>query len=385
MDPVVTTDTVSFIKNSSNNTINVLSNDTDAGNDTLTITAVSTSTDSTISISPGGGTLTYTPNTSYTGLDSFTYTISDGNGGTKTGTVNIEVKSLWCSTSAGVPTTEGCHISNIKLNGVTQTSLTVSGAGASFTLEFDYQVWDTLCPTCTVQVMPGMESTFAGTCAYDGTPGAHPGISATSSVFSLNAPSTSGSWGVFINRSEDASCTTGSYLGYGEVISLITVPNILYDAGTAYPGSLGDRTSTDALCAANRPAGYTRHRAFIGHSAADSIANMPANYGISTTAPIRSATGVTIANNWADLVDGNIATTLNAAGIISTPPAWWSAAAASDGTHVDGVTNTCNNWTSSLNTDFGAYGMLNSSTGTWMLGGPAANCDQALVLLCVAY
>ena|GEM_PF-3193082 len=332
--PVANIDTVSITRNSSNNTISVLSNDTDAGNDTLTITAVSTSANSTMSITPGGGTLTYTPNTNYIGLDSFTYTISDGNGGTQTGTLNIEVKSLWCSTSAGVPATEGCQISGIKLDGGAQTSLAVSGAGASFTLEFDYQVWDTLCPTCTVQVMPGMESTFAGTCAYDGIPGAHPGVSATSSTFNLNAPSTSGKWGIFINRPEDTTCTAGSYLGYGEVIALISVPNILYEAG-AYSGNLGDRAATDALCAGSRPAGYTRHRAFIGHSTADSIANMPTNYGISTAAPIKSATGIAIANNWADLVDGNIANTLNAAGIVSTPPAWWSGVAASDGTHID--------------------------------------------------
>ena len=50
---------------------------------------------------PGNGTLTsdvtasgnftYTPNTSYTGTDSFNYTISDGQGGTATATVNIQV------------------------------------------------------------------------------------------------------------------------------------------------------------------------------------------------------------------------------------------------------------------------------------------------------
>ncbi len=35
------------------------------------------------------GTYTYTPNASYNGPDSFTITISDGNGGSATVTVNI--------------------------------------------------------------------------------------------------------------------------------------------------------------------------------------------------------------------------------------------------------------------------------------------------------
>ena len=40
----------------------------------------------------GGGTgLTYDPFTGYTGADSFTYTIDDGNGGTDTATVSITI------------------------------------------------------------------------------------------------------------------------------------------------------------------------------------------------------------------------------------------------------------------------------------------------------
>jgi large repetitive protein len=70
-------------------TIAVLTNDSDPDTDPLTITAV-TSPDGTVVINPDG-TLTFTPNTNFNGSTSISYTISDGNGGTATATVNVDV------------------------------------------------------------------------------------------------------------------------------------------------------------------------------------------------------------------------------------------------------------------------------------------------------
>ncbi len=71
----------------------VLANDTvapDSG-ETLTITARTNGSHGTVAITGGGTGLTYKPATGFSGTDSFTYTISDGNGGFDTATVVVTV------------------------------------------------------------------------------------------------------------------------------------------------------------------------------------------------------------------------------------------------------------------------------------------------------
>lgn len=69
-------------------TISVLANDTDPDGDTLVITGTSTPAHGSIVVN-ANGTITYTPVANYDGSDSFTYTISDGHGGTSTATVFV--------------------------------------------------------------------------------------------------------------------------------------------------------------------------------------------------------------------------------------------------------------------------------------------------------
>lgn len=73
-------------------TVQVLDNDTDADNDTLTVDEVG------VASPPQHGTVvsnrdsvTYRPDTGYVGTDTFSYMVSDGNGGTDTGIVTITV------------------------------------------------------------------------------------------------------------------------------------------------------------------------------------------------------------------------------------------------------------------------------------------------------
>src|SRR6185503_5121255 len=66
-------------------TIAVLANDSDADGGTLSVASVTTPGHGTATIN-GDGTVTYAPAADYNGADSFTYTITDGQGGSATAT-----------------------------------------------------------------------------------------------------------------------------------------------------------------------------------------------------------------------------------------------------------------------------------------------------------
>ena len=92
--PVAVDDIASILINAIATQINVLSNDTFAPdlNETLTITAVTVgSQGGTIERINSDTALRYRPATDFSGIETFTYTVSDGNGGTDTGTLTITV------------------------------------------------------------------------------------------------------------------------------------------------------------------------------------------------------------------------------------------------------------------------------------------------------
>ena len=72
-------------------TLPVLDNDSDPDGDPLTIIATSQPANGTVSFN--GTTVTYVPAAGYTGMDTFTYTISDGRGGVATAAVVILVNA----------------------------------------------------------------------------------------------------------------------------------------------------------------------------------------------------------------------------------------------------------------------------------------------------
>ncbi|AHG48737.1 Mo-co oxidoreductase dimerization domain protein (plasmid) [Rhizobium leguminosarum bv. trifolii CB782] len=92
--PVATDDTGFVI--SSNDTVSIsiaslVGNDTDPNGDALTISAVGNAINGTVTLNKQNGTVVFTPTNNYSGPASFTYTLSDGRGGTDQGGVSLTV------------------------------------------------------------------------------------------------------------------------------------------------------------------------------------------------------------------------------------------------------------------------------------------------------
>jgi hypothetical protein len=87
--PVAVNDVAATLENTPA-IINVLANDVDPDGNGLSVTEVTIPLHGTAVINPDN-TILYTPDTDYLGLDTFTYTISDGIGGTDTATVTVTV------------------------------------------------------------------------------------------------------------------------------------------------------------------------------------------------------------------------------------------------------------------------------------------------------
>jgi hypothetical protein len=85
-------DDAATVNQNSSITIPVLDNDVDADGDQLNIVSVTNASNGTVNIN--SDTITYTPDPAFSGPDNFTYTISDGNGGSDSANVNVAVNAL---------------------------------------------------------------------------------------------------------------------------------------------------------------------------------------------------------------------------------------------------------------------------------------------------
>jgi Bacterial Ig domain len=124
-------------------TIWVLSNDSDANGDTLTVTGlrssiggsplitITTSNGNTVDLAVNGG-ITFTP--TVTGTDTFFYDVTDGHGGTATGTVTINVNTPPVAENDGVSTLENTAVDVHPLEYATDAdgdTLTVTSIGTA--------------------------------------------------------------------------------------------------------------------------------------------------------------------------------------------------------------------------------------------------------------
>jgi VCBS repeat-containing protein/CshA-type fibril repeat protein len=161
-------------------TIAVLANDHDPDHDPLTITSTTGPAHGTLSINPDGS-ITFNPTPGYVGPDSFTYTVSDGNGGQSTATVTIDVGPV---DTLGPPqavdpvnTTDGAVLPPLDVTGAFGDPDTVSG----LTFSVDPS---TLPPGITFNPATG---TFSGTAANTASQGATPGEPAGTYIVPVTA------------------------------------------------------------------------------------------------------------------------------------------------------------------------------------------------------
>ncbi|MGK7900085.1 MAG: Ig-like domain-containing protein [Hormoscilla sp.] len=75
-------------------TIAVLANDSDLDGDAISLDSFATRSAAGGAVTRSGNSLVYRPASGFAGNDSFSYTISDGNGGTDSATVNVTVESV---------------------------------------------------------------------------------------------------------------------------------------------------------------------------------------------------------------------------------------------------------------------------------------------------
>lgn len=152
--PVATADSTTVAAGSGPSTLAVLANDTDADSDTLTVTGV-TAPDHGTAVPTGSG-VQYTPVGGYVGPDSFTYTISDGNGGTSSATVSVDVSDSVLAQTIDFPQPPDATL----LSTVNLTATSDSGLQVAFT---------SLSPdVCTVDTTSGgVTVVAAGTCTIE--------------------------------------------------------------------------------------------------------------------------------------------------------------------------------------------------------------------------
>src|SRR5581483_12272423 len=102
--PVAADDSASVAAGSGPTTIAVLANDSDPDGDALAIESVTQGVHGAVAITGGGSGLTYQPAAAYSGPDSFSYTVSDGQGGSASASVSVTVTPVVDSTPPVVQT-----------------------------------------------------------------------------------------------------------------------------------------------------------------------------------------------------------------------------------------------------------------------------------------
>ena len=92
--PVAVTDTKTVAEDAALTSTDVIANDTDLDDDTLSLTAATTDGAGTVAVNADGLSVDYTPTANFNGTETITYTVSDGTDTDATGTLTITVTAV---------------------------------------------------------------------------------------------------------------------------------------------------------------------------------------------------------------------------------------------------------------------------------------------------
>jgi hypothetical protein len=134
--PVADNDSVSVNTNASV-TFYPLTNDSSPSCYPLTITSLGSPSHGTATLINNGTAVTYTPSANYSGSDSFGYTISDGNGGTASATINVTVTAV--ALSATISATTWNQSDNYPYPPTEDPAVVVTAAGGQVPYTYAWQ------------------------------------------------------------------------------------------------------------------------------------------------------------------------------------------------------------------------------------------------------
>ncbi len=301
-------------------------------------------------------------NLSLSGNGAFTFDTSIADGATYAVTVLTQPAGQTCTVTNGSGTLGGAAITNVAVL-YTDNTYSVGGtiSGLTGTIVLQNNSGDNLSTSSNGAFTFSTELNDAA--AYDVT------------VLTLPAGQTC--------TLANTSGTVSSANITNVTITCTTTIVLFHTTGPTFGHAIGSRANADSLCSnsvGNANLSCTTVHAFLSVDGADEIRDMPANYSVPTGVTIKANTGTTIANDWADLLDGSIQTSLDAAMGHGLPNVnfWWS------GSNADGSLNAaCSGWTVGFQNGTIARG--STSNGTWINNHNSSCNGDNLVLLCLCY
>ena len=218
--PVADDDTLSTNEDTPKS-VNVLAGDTDVDGDTLSISDKSDGANGTVSCS--GSSCTYTPSPNFSGSDSFSYTVSDGQGGSDTATVGVTVSAVNDAPDATGDqlTTDEDTAGQVE---VTSNDADVEGNALSVTSSTDGGDGSVSCSTdtCTYTPDPNFNGSDSFTYTVSDGNGGSDTASVTVTVSSVNdAPqATDDSASVVVNTAKVVAVRTNDSDVDGDTLSI---------------------------------------------------------------------------------------------------------------------------------------------------------------------